>query len=96
MDEKLKTEILQEAQKQPICQHCSYNPKAENPIHQRVPIETSELTDRLLDKMCKEIELPKQCVMCIAFMRFLKLSKEEKERLMQVEFEWRKKQGAAE
>jgi hypothetical protein len=93
MNEKLKAEILKEAQKHPFCQHCQINPAATEPYDKRVKIPIDDLTDRLLEKVHAETGASKECVMCVSFMRFMKLSSEGKEMLLKAEYEWRKKQG---
>jgi hypothetical protein len=94
MNENLKTELLQNAQKQPICHHCNFNPDAIEPYDKRVQVPMTELTNKLLEKVSKEVGVPKECVMCVSFLQFMKLSKEDLLQLLKKEYELRKKEAS--
>ena len=95
MSQKLEDKLQEAAFSQPICQHCKINPKATQPYMERVNIETDDLTEKLLKSVSEKTGVPKECVACIGFINFMKLSKDEQFRLLENEYEWRKKQGLA-
>jgi hypothetical protein len=95
MNENLKTELLENAQKQPICQHCNINPEATKPYMKRVDVPMDELTDKVLEKVSAETGVSKVCVLCVSFLQFMKLSREDQLELLKNEMEWRKKHGYA-
>jgi hypothetical protein len=95
MSQKLQTELKKIAFAQPICAHCSVNPKAIKPYMKRVPLDLDDLTEKLLQSESEKTGVPKECIACIGFMSFMKLSTEDQLELLKNEFEWRKKHGYA-
>jgi hypothetical protein len=95
LSQTFKAELKEAAFSQPICEHCQVNPKATKPYIKRLDIGMDDLTEKVLKGVSEKTGVPKECVMCISFMRFMELSKEDQLQLLKAEYEWRKKQGLA-
>jgi hypothetical protein len=48
------------------CVHCSANPKSKKPFIEKLKIEYSDLTRKLIPFVAEKVGLPEECLVCLA------------------------------